>query len=301
MSISTLIQWADCTCNPVMGCTGCELWNRNRRSCYAGVQHEQFGEVRRGFSPDFSQITFWPGRMATAAALPDLSGRRHGEKSWLDGQPRLIFVSDMGDALCSSVPFEYLRQEVITSVTGSRGRRHRWLWLTKRPRRMAKFSAWLAAQGIPWPRNLWAGTTVTTADTTSRINELLDVGTDATIHFLSAEPQLESLDLSPWLPRLDWVIQGGESGIQPRKFEIGWAQTMFENCQEAATPFFLKQLGGYVFRGEHRVRLQDRHGGDWTEWPDDVPRLRQLPHAGLLQGGWVACAERHKEIVVEGA
>jgi len=277
MSVSTPIQWADCTCNPIMGCTGCELWDVNRQSCYAGAQHEHFGEVRRGFSPDFSEITFWPGRVATAAAWPDLAGRRRAGKPWLDGLPRVIFVSDMGDALCSNVPFEYLRREIIETVAGRRGHRHRWLWLTRRPERMAEFSDWLAAQGIRWPSNLWTGTTVTTAGTTSRIDELLNVGTDATIHFLSVEPQLEPLDLSLWLPRLDWIIQGGESGNQPRKFELRWAQMMYKDCQEAGTPYFLKQLGGYVFRGEDRVRLKDHHGGDWTEWPDDVPRARQVP------------------------
>ena len=52
---------------------------------------------------------------------------------------------------------------------------------------------------------------------------------------------------------------------------------MYKDCQQAGTPYFLKQLGGYVFRGEDRVRLKDHHGGDWTEWPDDVPRARQVP------------------------
>jgi hypothetical protein len=51
---------------------------------------------------------------------------------------------------------------------------------------------------------------------------------------------------------------------------------MYKDCQQAGTPYFLKQLGGYVFRGEDRVRLKDHHGGDWSEWPEDVPRVRQV-------------------------
>jgi protein gp37 len=27
MSVTTKIQWCDSTCNPTMGCEGCELWN----------------------------------------------------------------------------------------------------------------------------------------------------------------------------------------------------------------------------------------------------------------------------------
>ena len=96
MSNHTSIHWADGTVNPTMGCDGCELWNDNCKSCCAGQDHEKFGAVRRGYSPHFEQITLWPGRMAKAAALPDLHGRRRHDKPWLDGMPRLIFVSDMG-------------------------------------------------------------------------------------------------------------------------------------------------------------------------------------------------------------
>ncbi|MEI8375530.1 MAG: DUF5131 family protein [Planctomycetota bacterium] len=273
----TPIQWADGTVNPVMGCDGCELWNATRKSCYAGEQHEIFGGIRLGYSPTFDQITKWRGRVAATAKLPSLTGLGRNEKPWLDGMPRLIFISDMGDALCEAVPFDWLRMEIIETVVSPKGRRHRWLWLTKRPKRMAEFSAWLNAAGIPWPGNLWAGTTITAADKTLRIDELLKVGDENTIHFLSVEPQLERIDLRPWLPRLDLIIQGGESGKQPRKFDIAWALEMHQNCQETSTPYFLKQLGAYVFRGEERIPLQHSHGGDWSAWPDDVPRFRQMP------------------------
>ncbi len=277
MSDKTPIPLADSTCNPTMGCKGCELWDPTRKSCYAALQHQRYGDVRLGYSPVFEQITYWPGRMANAAKLPDLTGLRRNEKPWLDGLPRLIFVSDMGDALCDSVPFDWLRMEVLDNAVSPDGRRHCWLWLTKRPQRMAEFSVWLGAQGIPWPRNLWAGTTITTGVTASRIDELLNVGGTETVHFLSVEPQLERLDLRPWLSRLDWIIQGGESGAQARKFDIAGAQSMHQDCRELGTPYFLKQLGAYVFHGEQRIRLGDSHGGDWTEWPDDVPRMRQTP------------------------
>jgi protein gp37 len=236
-----------------------------------------YGDVRLGYSPVFEQITYWPGRMAGAAKLPDLTGIRRNGKPWLDGLPRLIFVSDMGDALCGSVPFDWLRMEILDNVVSPNGRRHCWLWLTKRPQRMAEFGAWLTAQSIPWPRNLWAGTSITTATTTPRIDDLLKVGGAEVIHFLSVEPQLEPLDLRPWLPQLDGIIQGGESGKQPRKFDIAWAMDMHRGCQETGTPYFLKQLGAHVFHGEQRIRLGDTHGGDWTEWPDDVPQMRQMP------------------------
>lgn len=259
-----------------MGCAGCELWNSDRRSCYAGVQHDMYGGVRRGYSPTFSDITFWSGRMAATALLPDLNGFRRNEKPWLDGMPRIVFVGDMGDVLSGNVPFNYLRAEVIDIVVSHHGRRHNWLMLTKRPSRMVEFSKWLEAQGVTWPANLGAGTTITSIETTRRIDELLRVGNGGTLHFVSVEPQLEPLDLRPWLSNLDWVIQGGESGRQPRKFDIAWAQQMHEHCRQHGVPYFLKQLGGRVFRGEERIHLRDHHGADWSEWPEDVARMREV-------------------------
>src|SRR5215203_1821434 len=69
MSITTKIQWCDSTCNPTMGCEGCELWNpkTGERSCYAGVLHLRYGGVTKGFSPTFDEVTYWPGRMTAAA------------------------------------------------------------------------------------------------------------------------------------------------------------------------------------------------------------------------------------------
>jgi protein gp37 len=278
MASRIAIQYADDTCNLVMGCDGCQLWSSERKTCYAGVEHETHGGRRPGYSPTFNQITLWPDHMAKAACLPDLCETRRNEKPWLDGSPRLISISDMGDALCGSVTFDFLRQQIIDIVTSHHGRRHCWLWLTTRSGRMGEFSQWLGSEGVSWPANLWAGTSVSTTENTRRIDELLRVGDHKTLHFVNVEPQLEPLDLRPWLPRLDWVIQGGEFGQQARKFDVTWAQEMRRHCQEARVPYFLKQLGAYVFRGEERIRLGDRkYGADWSEWPEDAPRVREIP------------------------
>ncbi len=277
MSDHTPIHWADSTCNPTEGCEGCELWNATRKSCYAGEQHVTFGAVRRGYSPTFEQITYWQGRMAAAAALADLQGRP---------PPRQALVERHAQAdLCERHGRRPVQQRPLPIPPHGDNRERRkpsgppplLALVDQAPKRMAEFSAWLEAQGIPWPSNLWAGTSVTTADTTFRIDQLLYVGGDETIRFLSVEPQLEPLDLRPWLPSLDWIIQGGESGSLARRFDVAWAQELHGQCQEAETPYFLKQLGGHVIRAEDRIRLLQRHGGDWNEWPEDVPKLRQMP------------------------
>ncbi len=275
MAQHTAIQWCDSTENPTMGCAGCELWNEHRQTCYAGILHRRFGGVSSGYAPTFEQVTLFPERMRRASRWSDLAGTERENKPWLNGLPRLIFVSDMSDALSEEVDFEYLRSEVIEIVTGDKGRRHRWLWLTKRPKRMAAFSEWL---NCDWPTNLWVATSITTQQTTSRIDDLLRVGNDETIRFLSVEPQWESIHLERWLPQIDWVIQGGESGPTARPFRIEWAESLIEQCQLSGVRFFLKQLGSNVWKDRKKCHFTHSHGGNWDEWPRTL-RVRELPEA----------------------
>ncbi|OJW13122.1 MAG: hypothetical protein BGO49_20200 [Planctomycetales bacterium 71-10] len=285
MAVKTKIQWCDSTVNPTMGCDGCEIWGSLRRSCYAGTLHTRFGGVTQGYAPTFEEVTKFPGRMAQAASYSDLTGQSRPDKPWLDGLPRTVFVSDMSDSLSLSVAFEYLHDEIVANVADGPGRRHRWLWLTKRPDRMAQFSSWLRHRGIEWPDNLWAGTSITTQATTSRIKNLLKVGTPRTTRFLSVEPQVESIDLRRWLPKLDWVIQGGESGRQARPFDMAWAVDLTGLCRAEGVSYFLKQLGSVVVRDGRRMSFEDGHAGDWSEWPEEV-RVREMPVPdGARRGG----------------
>ena len=276
MSMKTKIQWCDSTVNPTMGCDGCELWGAKRRSCYAGTLHSRFGGSSSGYAPTFEQVTLFPGRTGDAAHWSDLVGMRRTDKPWLDGLPRRIFVSDMSDSLSSSVSFEYLLEELVNLVSSGPGCRHDWLWLTKRAKKMAIFSSWLAERGVQWPDNLWAGTSITNSKSSIRITSLLRVGTLHTTRFLSVEPQIEPIDLRSWLPGLDWVIHGGESGRRARPFDLAWARGMVENCGNAGVAYFLKQLGSHVVESGNRLAFANAHAGDWGEWPADV-RVRQAP------------------------
>lgn len=273
MAQITAIQWCDSTENPTMGCSGCELWNERRRTCYAGVLHRRFGGVSSGYAPEFEQVTLFPGRMLRASRWPDLTGKKRKVKPWLDGMPRLIFVSDMSDALSESVEYPYLRDEVIENVKSEQGRRHRWLWLTKRPQRMAAFSKWLPDS---WPTNLWVATSITTQQSTSRIKSLLKVGDEHTTRFLSVEPQWEVINIEQWLSQIDWVIQGGESGPNANTFHIEWAESLISQCGSYRVPYFLKQLGSSVCWKGTQANYEHSHGGDWSEWPKRL-RVRQFP------------------------
>jgi protein gp37 len=258
--------------------------------CYAGNIHEQrlAKSLPVLYAPSFTEVRLVPGRMAKAAALPDLRGKDRPDKPWLDGMPRMTFVSDMGDALSSGVPFEYLRDEVIGAVNSEPGRRHRWLWLTKLPHRIAEFARWLRDEGgMGWPDNLWAGTSITSTKVLKRIDHLLRV--PAKVRFLSIEPQWEEIDIN--LPAgIPWVIQGGQSlqrGYKPRPFDLAWARSMRDRCKAAGIPYFLKQLGSHVIDGDTRKRLvfKDSHGGDWVEWDPEF-RVREMPDAWKGASVW---------------
>jgi protein gp37 len=196
MSIHTNIGWCDSTVNPTTGCDGCEIL----KTCYARILHETrlAKSLPKLYAPKFLDVRAIRGRMAKAAAWSDLRNIVRDDKPWLSGRPRHIFISDLSDALSIEVPYEFLSEEIISNVTSPPGRRHIWLWLTKKPARMVEFSRWLGIRNIPWPANLWAGTSLTSQSTADRrIRFLLQV--PARVRFLSIEPMLGAIDLSKWI------------------------------------------------------------------------------------------------------
>lgn len=141
-----------------------------------------------------------------------------------------------------------------------------------------------------------------TAD--ARIPILLQ--TPAAVRFVSAEPLLGAITFAkvPGFNRVGsagreildrfWVIVGGESGPGARPCDVAWIRSIVEQCQAAAVPCFVKQLGtrpfdGYdggpirygdttIDIGEKKMwmELNDKKGGDPAEWPADL-RVREWP------------------------
>jgi len=139
-----------------------------------------------------------------------------------------------------------------------------WLLLTKRPEYIGRFCPW--AENGDWPDNVWLGTSVgLQPHAPARLDAL--VSHAAVVHFVSCEPLLGPLDLTLWLPRLQWVICGGESGPHARPMWSQWADSLREQCQAAGVPFCFKQWGG-----RHHAaggRLLD--GRTWDEMPPEGP------------------------------
>lgn len=239
MSDRSAIEWTDATWNPVTGCTeispGCD-------HCYARAFAERFRGIEGHPYQQGFDLKLWPQRLR----LPLL---------WK--QPRRIFVNSMSDLFHEEIPEAYIHQvfDVMQEAAW-----HTFQVLTKRPKRMAEL-----AQKRPWPRNVWAGTSVELDRYTWRANLYLS-RVPAPVRFVSAEPLLGPLP-SLQLGHLHWVITGGESGPQHRPCEISWVRDLRDRCHGEGVAFFHKQWGGRT----HSSLGRELDGRTWDELPHPSP------------------------------
>ncbi|MBO9502050.1 phage Gp37/Gp68 family protein [Brevundimonas sp. A19_0] len=161
-----------------------------------------------------------------------------------------------------------------------------------------------------WPRrplpNVWLGVSVedqTRAD--DRIPILLD--TPAAVRWISAEPLLGPVGLrglpglptddecvrinaltGRWrasprdeegnaMPRIDWVVAGGESGSGARPMHPDWARQLRDQCAEAGVPFLFKQWGAWA--------ATDRP----THWLSATGELRAVGNGVWASDAGIAC------------
>jgi protein gp37 len=64
--------------------------------------------------------------------------------------------------------------------------------------------------------------------------------------------------------RLDWVIAGCESGPGARPSHPDWFRSLRDQCIDAGTSFFLKQM---VLNGK-MIKMPELDGENWKEFPD---------------------------------
>jgi protein gp37 len=152
------------------------------------------------------------------------------------------------------------------------------------------------------PDNIWIGVS-------AGADQKAALEIPAKVHFLSCEPMLHALNLNHPVPftdvaRFDWVIFGGESGKNARPLEVDWIRQGLAFCRPRNIAAFVKQMGRNVvdrndagFDGDDgdwpmdtkfreldtgyqgapvRILLKDSHGGDMSEWPEDL-RVREFP------------------------
>ena len=173
--------------------------------------------------------------------------------------PRRIFVNSMSDTFHEGLPDEARKR--IWHVM-SECPRHVFQVLTKRAENMRRWLRVCALEFQPLP-NVWIGVSVEDQKRAEeRIPLLLE--TPAAVRFLSVEPLIGPVDLSPWLTLgISWVIIGAESGPGARPMRDSWAHTVIDQCRQAGVPVFFKQA---VVDGK-LVKLPTYRGRQFAEYP----------------------------------
>ena len=244
------IEWTDDTWNPVTGCTrvspGCD-------HCYMFALYPRLrGMHVPGYESSPDEVRLLPERLQTPL-------------SWK--KPRRVFVNSMADVFHPKVPFDFVLEMFLVMAEAAEERGHVFQILTKRPGRAV---AWWEKyqQRFPggWPPRIWIGTSVESQKYAPRLTVLERL--PALVRFVSAEPLLERIDLTPWLESraVNWVIVGGESGPGARPMEMDWVRDLRDQSASAGVAFFLKQLGG----------VRNKRGGDAAVM-DDGRLWREMP------------------------
>lgn len=263
MAENSKISWTHHTFNPWVGCTkvspACD-------HCYAeNLMDTRMHVVRWGAGQPRKRTSEANWRMPL----------KWDKQAAAEGTRHRVFCASLADVFDNEVP-EHWRWDLFRLISSTPNLD--WLLLTKRignaHRMLNAAAAAVAGDGISatgwdrrvWP-NVWLGATVCNQVEADRdIPKLL--ATSAAKRFLSMEPLLGQVDLSPWLqgnpptaeqvahanplawrhvrygaPQLDWVIVGGESGAHARPMHPDWARKLRDDCTASGVPFHLKQWG----------------------------------------------------------
>ena len=209
--------------------------------------------------------------------------KREWRQAWAGGEPyldeevltrplrwkksRTIFVETMGDIFHESVPDKW-----IAAVWSAmhRARKHTFLVLTKRSRRMRDFfQRELTLFSDSVLENVQMGISVWDQESADRmIPDLL--ATPAAVRWISVEPMLAPIDITGYLQgwheehapdcdasgvagctcsgvqvqhqaRLDWVVAGSETGPGARPAALAWFLALRDQCATAGVPFWYKK------------------------------------------------------------
>jgi protein gp37 len=233
MMAKSKIEWTDKTWNPITGCTkissGC-------MHCYAEVMSKRLYAMRKTKYINGFSVT------EHEEALDE-------PKHWIGSYN--VFVCSMSDLFHSDVSDVFIDKimDVIRKTP-----QNRYQILTKRAERMLEY---FSKNEVP--TNVWLGVTVESKTSLYRIDLVRNL--KASIRFLSCEPLLEDLgDMD--LTNINWIIVGGESGLQARPMKEEWALNIKRQADLRRIPFFFKQWGTW---GKDGIKRNKKINGKLLE------------------------------------
>lgn len=173
----------------------------------------------------------------------------------------------------------------------------------------SEYKPWGYAHRLfPLP-NVWLGVSVENQQAADERIPLL-LQTPTAVRFVSCEPLLGPVDLTPWVHTnggcegcdsscdcpadksvfadtdfneetgthparvVDWVIVGGESGLNARPMSPWWARDLRDQCVEAGVSFFFKQWGEFAPVHELRCTEPGIKGKQWVNFDPDTSVCR---------------------------
>ena len=233
-------------------CTGCSPISEGCKNCYARrMAHRLAGRYGYPEAPHEFDVTLHPERL---------------EEPLYWHKPQRVFTVSMGDLFHEDVSLNFIGRVMnVCSWVGYR--KHTFIMLTKRPKRMAEFFAWWGKEPT---FNIWLGVTCENQQRADeRIPVLLSI--PAAVHWLSLEPLLGPVVLPAdflALGKRAWVVAGGETGPGARSAQHDWFRSVRDQCAAAGgVPFFYKGAGTATVNKRHfTYRLIG--GRTWEEWPN---------------------------------
>jgi protein gp37 len=233
MGKDSSIEWTHHTFNPWWGCVkvspACD-------HCYAESWAKRVGADVWG--PESSRRFF-----TDAHWKEPLKWNRDAAK---ENIRRRVFCASMADVFENRDDLKAPRKRLLELIEATP--MLDWLLLTKRIHLVKK----LLPKGYQLPAHVWIGTTVENSEyAKKRLKYLLELESPS-VRFVSCEPLLSLLDLSPFLKpnergvRIDWVIAGGESGHGARPMDPAWPADLQAQCEDAGVPFHFKQWGHWA-------------------------------------------------------
>lgn len=245
MGENSKIEWTDHTWNPWMGChkisEGC-------RNCYMFRERRRYGkdpEVVVRSKTRFYDPLKWE------------------KKAALTGERKFVFACSWSDWFIEEA--DPIRDEAWEIVKATPHLTYQIL--TKRPENIPARLPKDWDEG--YPNVILMVTAEDQAMANLRIPQLLKI--PARLRGVSIEPMLGFVNLkqimgdhvwfdvlgksrfdygsdgygvaAPMIPGIDWVIVGGETGVQARPLDIRWVETIRNQCIIGNIPFFFKSWG----------------------------------------------------------
>lgn len=229
MGQNSKIEWTHHTFNPWWGCLKVSAACKH---CYAETWALRLG------------LELWGGKRTPRRFFSDAHWReplRWNAEAEKEGARRRVFCASMADVFEDRRDLDPWRERLWPIIENTP--MLDWLLLTKRPQHIRDFVPWRKR----WPANVWIGTTAENQKyARERIPLIADI--PASVRFVSCEPLLGALDLTPWFASgkrrgIDWVIAGGESGHHSRPMNPVWAEDLRDQCLAHKVPFHFKQWG----------------------------------------------------------